>query len=346
MRGASFLQFELEEKRLVKLAKRFKEEFAAQYVGEVRSEAFFDALLAAVAAHPTLGQVRVATGNQYGADAFTCFESHDFDLRAANRKAQADEGEDWKEDDNDLTEGSEHEYGGEDDNGDGEEEDEGEEEVSEEEDTIGASPPRTQMFVPDGTEPVSPSSGASSSSPLCHGTPQPSYASGQQQDIRDEPSSQPLSTTGDALPSQGSDAAELLLVLLDTRHCDEELASLTSSLADAARRKELLSQCPNVDRRCIVCRQKDRNPRQRRSAVRDTLQPTMYPFCESCENKGRVCNIQSCGKKPLTGYALYLKSSSANKYGGKTVSWWIMRANCNQCNSADVTKRSKAKKGD
>ncbi len=221
-----------------------------------------------------------------------------------------------------------------------EEEEENEEENEEIEETQRMP---TQMLVPDESLPGYQGAAASPSSPLCYGTPQPSYYSGQAQDIRDEPSSQPLSATGDAPLSQGSDAAVLPLVLLDTRHADKELATLTSSGAHVARRKALLSQCPNVDRRCIVCCKKDRNPRPRNSAVRDTLQPTMYPFCETCENEGRVCSIPSCGKKPLTGYALYLKSSSAKKYGGKTVCWWFMRATCNQCNAAAVAKRSKAK---
>ena len=204
----------------------------------------------------------------------------------------------------------------------------------------------TQMLVPDESLPGYQGAAASPSSPstpLCHGTQQPSYYSGQAQNYRDEPLSQPLSATGDALPSQSSDAAALFLVLLDTRHADDELATLTSSKAHVARRRTLLSRCPNVDRRCIVCCKKDQNRRHRNSAVRDTLQPTMYPFCETCENEGRVCSIPSCGKKPLTGYALYLKSSSAKKYGGKTVCWWFLRATCNQCNAAAVAKRSKAK---
>ena len=203
----------------------------------------------------------------------------------------------------------------------------------------------TQMLVPDESLPGYQGAAASPSSPLCHGT-QPFYSSGQQQDIRDAPSSQPLSATGDAPLSQSSDAAAPLLVLLDTRHADKELATLTSSIAHVARRRTLLSQCPNVDRRCIVCGKKDRFPRPRPSAVRDTLQPTMYPFCETCENEGRVCHTQSCGTKPLTGYAMYLKSSSAKKYGGKTVCWWFLRPTCNRCNTAAVTKRSKANKGD
>ena len=206
------------------------------------------------------------------------------------------------------------------------EEEEEENETSEEEEVEETQRMPTQMLVPDETLP---GSQATPSSPLCHGTLQPSYGLGQEQDYRGGPLSQPLSPTGDGRPSQGSDAAPLLRVLLDTRHADKELATLTSSTAHVARRKTLLSRCPNVDRRCIVCRKIDLNPRHRKSAMRTT---TMYPFCETCENEGRVCSTQSCGKKkPLTGYSLYLKSSTANKYGGKTVWWWFLRADCSQC---------------
>ena len=112
----------------------------------------------------------------------------------------------------------------------------------------------------------------------------------QEQDIR-EPwtSSQPLSANDDAPASQGPDEATPGHVLLDTRHCDKELATLTASSEHKARRKALLSQCPNKDRRCIVCRKKDRQPRQNPRS-RHTHQPAMYPFCESCEAKGRKCN--------------------------------------------------------
>ncbi len=340
----------------------------------MRSEAFFDALLVAVAAEPTLRQVRVATGNEYGAEAFTCLESHDYDLRAASKaaKAQADEGEDWRE-----TSGEE------DDTGDDEDENEA---VTEEEGTIGApgSQPRTPMLVPDGTEPDSPSSGASSRSLLCRGQEGAGqfYGSDIEQDTRSmnwEPEQTTVEaslTQGNATPmldredsqgsvapqgqqpgpdgaatpsknvaasaSQGSDEPFYGIVLIETRKYDEQLAKLTDSRADKAQRQKWIARCRSEDDRCIVCKCVDKSPRPKPGGPRDTHQPTTYPFCEPCDKKGTLCKTEGCGNRPLASYGLTLQSSNASKYEGRMVWWWSLRKACKFCLAQSKKKTRKS----